>query len=1579
MVSEEKNINAFNNLINQINETAGDIQRDRGSLFEKLVLAYLKNEPTYRQLYSNVWLLNEVPDHFGIPKKDTGVDLVAQQKNGELVAIQAKFYKKKIGKPEINSFIADLGKHYYDRGLIISTVDEWNKNALDTVEYNQKDINIIGLTDLRNSQINWENFDFKRPESVKVKSSKTLRFYQKTALENALKHFETHDRGQLIMAPGTGKTFTSLRIVEELSKKTNQQYKVLYLVPSIQLLTQTLRSWYNDTNLTITSMAVTSDRDASRGNDSTENIKAMDIGYSATTSSNKILENWEDVKKDTNKDDLLVIYSTYHSIDVIAEAQEKGLPDFDFIIADEAHRTTGAHEKNKDCSFFTKIHQEEYVRGEKRLYQTATPKMYGENAKKNAKEKSIVISSMDDEDKYGEVFYRMGFGQAVSYGILTDYKVMVLAIDEAAIQKDMQRALSDSENGLNIDDIGRIVGIWNGMMRRNGYKNPKKNSAFDGAPLERAIAFTRTIADSKKVSQQFEKVVNEYLGEQGKHSSIHLSMRHADGSMNSLQKGSVLDWLADPGKPKNEARIVSNVRFLTEGIDVPSLDSVIFLAPKKSQVDIVQAVGRIMRKSKNKDYGYIILPVVIPTGETPETVLDNNKNYDVVWQIINALRSVDERFEAMIDKINIAKPKQLKVIGVGSAPKENNEQTSDNIAKQDTHIQTELNFEWDKFENAIYGKIVKKVGNRKYLENWSSDVAKIAKRQIDWIKNKLKDNQAPIKKEFNNFIVSLQHNINENIDKNQAIEMLSQHLITKPIFEALFDQYSFVNNNPVSLSIEKMVKELEKAGFSKEQENLQPLYESIRMRAEGIEKAEDKQKMIISLYNKFFKTAFESTTNRLGIVFTPIEVVDFIIKSVDDVMNKHFNKSLADKDVHVLDPFTGTGTFIVRTLSYLKDKMNAGEITLSDITSKFVKELHANEIVLLSYYIAAINIEATFADINDGSQNNYTPFKGIVLTDTFDSLENEHTFDDIYFNTNNERLKEQQKSPITVIIGNPPYSAKQKNEDGNQERVTYPKLDKSLQKHWIESSTATNKNNLFDSYIRALRWSANRIQENGVIGYITNNSFIDGNAMDGMRKSLLKEFSDIYVLNLKGAIRNKTVKQRQFEGGNIFDIMTGVTIVLLIKDKFHIGDGHLHYLDIGNNMNKEEKLLKLNNWVSLKNIESKFEMIKPNEQGDWINQRNSNFNTLIPLGDKKSENALFIDYSGGITTGRDEWSWGFSKEKVKKAMKRSINYYNKNIGDISIYSDNVEEISWTNSLKKRFERREQLFFEENCMYVGMYRPFTKKYVYNNKKWVDRQYQMSKLFPEAYSNNMLISLSNKTNGKEFSSLMINILTDRNIFSGGSQNLPSRLYDELGSYSAIRENILEHLNDVSKNDVMFYLYGVFHSKEYASIYYDDLSKSFPRLPNLKYKEKYIEIGRELSDLHLNYENQPKWENVKINISQSNPDYRVKKMKHPKKRDENGKLIKDYSTIIFNDSITITNIPKKAYDYVVNGRPAIEWIINQYQVNKNRKSGIIDDPNEFSCDSKYIFNLLISIITVSMKTLELIEKLPRFELLD
>lgn len=1545
----------FDDLINQINTVSNDVQRERGTLFEKLTLAYLKNEPTYKALYQNVWLLSEVPESYSIPKKDTGVDLVAEQKNGDLVAIQAKFYTNKVGKAEINSFVAELGKSYYQRGLIVSTMDDWNSNARETIDQNEKGIEIIGLSDLRNSQIDWSQFNFERPENVVVKKPKKLRDYQQTAKENALAHFKENERGQLIMAPGTGKTFTSLKISEALSEDKNSPFKVLYLVPSIQLLTQTLRGWNNDTELTITSMAVTSDRDASRGTDGTEDIKASDIGYPATTSSKKILQNWRDFESLSKQTDMLVVFSTYQSIEVIGEAQKEGFPEFDFIICDEAHRTTGAHEAAKEASAFSKVHSNNNVKGLKRMYQTATPKIYGESAKKNAKDKSILLSSMDDESKYGEVFFRMGFGQAVSRDILTDYKVMVLAVDEAAIQKDMQRTLADPENGLNIDDVGRIVGIWNGMMRRNGYKNPIKNSPYDGAPLERAIAFTRTIEESKKVSNQFEEVVNEYISEAIEDESIHLSMRHADGQMNALQKGEILDWLANPNKPADEARIVSNVRFLTEGIDIPTLDAVIFLSPKKSQVDIVQAVGRIMRKAEGKDYGYIILPIVIPTGEKPETILDNNKNYETVWQVINALRSVDERFEAMIDKLNMAKPKQLKVIGVGSAPVKGNDK---NKTTEITSVQTELEFEWDKFEGAIFGKIVQKVGDRKYLENWSKDVAKIAERQINWIKNKLSDKKDPISLEFKKFVSSLQHNINESIDENQAAEMLSQHLITKPIFEALFAEYSFVNQNPVSQAMESIVSELEKAGFAKEQENLEPLYESVRMRAEGIEKAEDKQKIIVTLYDKFFKTAFKATTERLGIVFTPIEVVDFIIHSVDDVLKKHFGKSLASKDVHILDPFTGTGTFIVRTLTYLKEQMDAGEISLADITRKFMKELHANEIVLLSYYIAAINIESTFDEIN-GDEEGYVPFEGIVLTDTFESTETEDTLDDDYFGTNDKRLKRQQEIPITAIIGNPPYSSGQNSGNDDAKNLKYKKLDLAIEHSYAKYSTAVNKTSLYDSYIRAIRWSSDRLSHKGIIGFVSNGQYIDSRSADGLRYSLLNDFNHLYIFNLRGDARTQG-EQRRKESGNIFGggSRTPIAISILVKDCSNHHE--VHYHDIGDYLTREDKLNILRDKESILNID--WQTIFPDDNNDWINQRDKNYNKYLSIDD------IFISRAAGLKTNRDSWTYNFSCEGVKKNSEEMISRYNSEIDRLSMINDiqtrqksaNKDEkfIKWTRALYQRFDRSEKI--DVNGYVVSsMYRPFTKKWLYFKKEIIESSGNMENIFNDS---NKGIIVQGSGEKADFSVLI-------------TENIPNFHYVSTGKGFYLYNNESGLFNDrwninreyeLTEEETFYYIYGILHSVQYRQKYFNDLQKTLPRIPLLKNKEKYVEIGRELADLHLNYENKPIWEGVDVQISE--PNYRVKKMKHPKKG------VSD--TIIYNESITIKNIPEKAYEYVVNGRPAIEWIIDQYQVKTDKKSGITDDPNEFSDDPKYILNLLLSVITVSMRTLELIDELPEFE---
>lgn len=1554
----------FDELIQLAREQTNDIQRDKGTLFEKIVQIYFKNEPTYKNLFSEVWLLNEVPDEYGISKKDTGVDLVAKNETtGELTAIQAKFYDNKIYKRHIDSFLAELGKSYYSDGIVVYSLDSLSDNAEEAINHLSKPVAQIGLSDLRNSRIEWESFVASQPENVKVKTIKRTRDYQNKAIDLTMEYFETSDRGQLIMAPGTGKTFTSLKLVERMARESNQDtLNVLYLVPSIQLLSQTLIGWNNDTELTMHSFAVTSDRNASKKKQN-DGLTTKDIGFPATTDSKKLIENYQKIENNTRE--LTVVYSTYQSIEVLHEAQENGFPEFDIIICDEAHRTTGAKALGEDASVFTRVHDNSYIKGNKRLYQTATPKIYGTDAKQKADDSSVILSSMDDENIYGTEIFRLGFGEAVSNDILTDYKVMVLAIDEKMIQKDMQRAISDSENGLDIDDISKLIGVWNGLMKRSSVE---KDGVFEGKPMQRAISFINTINNSKKISDQFNEIVNEYLeGNETIRQSINV--RHVDGMMNTLQKKEALDWLSEDFSDE-ETRVLSNVKFLTEGIDVPNLDAVIFLAPKKSQVDIVQAVGRIMRKFKDKEYGYIILPIVIPEGATPESILDNNKKYETVWQILNALRSVDERFSAMVNKLelNKKKPQNIDVIGIDSAPSDEDVKNPFLIDEETekSSYQTSLDLDWEEVENAIYAKIVKKVGDRRYLEDWSEDVAKIAQRHIEQISLMIQDKTSVTAREFDKFLKSLQHNINESIDEKQAVEMLAQHLITAPIFEALFGEYSFVNNNPVSEAMDKIVAELSKfGGFNKEQEELKGFYDSVKLRAEGIDNAEAKQKIIITLYDKFFSKGFKETTQRLGIVFTPVEVVDFIVKSVDDVLKKHFGKAIEDEGVHILDPFTGTGTFMVRTLHYLKEKLSKREITLADITRKYVQELHANEIVLLSYYIAAINIESTFAEINN---QEYVPFEGIVLTDTFESTEQEDTLDDSFFGQNDERLKRQQEVPITAIIGNPPYSGGQQSSNDNNENMAYEILDSKIRKTYVEHSNSNNNNYSYDSYIRAIRWSSDRLSENGVIGFISNASFIDSQSADGLRYSLYNEFNYLYIFNLRGDQRTQGETSRR-EGGKIFGSgsRTPIAISILVKDG---SDSHeIYYHDIGDYLSREDKLSILSHSKSIQSID--FIKISPDKNNDWINQRDENYINYTPIYDKKEVKRIFDMSTMGVQTKRDKWIFNFGKKSLESNISKMINNYNSELirlsnvdNSLDLINNNEDFIKWSDELKRKFLKGEPIENNQNYV-ISQYRPFTKKWLLYSRDLIARPGK----FENWKTYNELIFITGVGANKQFSALMTNLIPESALLSNG-QGFP--MEKPLSDANLFNDKLnLEGNFGLSSKDTFYYIYGIFHSKSYCQLYANDLKKALPRIPKVKHKEKYIEIGEKLASLHLNYEDISAYGGVTVEFKSNNASFKVKKMKHPKR----GQL----DTIIFNEDIVIKDIPERAYEYVVNGRPAIEWIIDQYQVKKDKKSGIVDDPNEFSDDPKYIFNLLLSIINVSMQTLELIDALPEFEVFE
>jgi predicted helicase len=915
--------------------------------------------------------------------------------------------------------------------------------------------------------------------------------------------------------------------------------------------------------------------------------------------------------------------------------------------------------------------------------------------------------------------------------------------------------------------------------------------------------------------------------------------------------------------------------------------------------------------------------------------------------------------------------------------------------------------------------MVQKVGDRRYWETWAKDVGQIAERQIERI-TRLIEKDGSHKKALEEFLEGLQKNINPSITQKEAIEMLSQHIITKPVFEALFEGYSFVKNNAISVSMQKMLDLLEAQAIEEDDKNkLDKFYESVSKRARGIDNAEGKQKIIVELYDKFFKTAFPKMVEKLGIVYTPVECVDFIIHSVNDVLKKEFGRSISDENIHILDPFTGTGTFITRLLQ-------SGLIDQKDLKRKYEKELHANEIVLLAYYIAAVNIENAYHDLQENTE--YESFDGICLTDTFQLGENRNEkerqaeLSDVFskmFPQNSARIEAQKNAPIRVIMGNPPYSIGQKSANDNAQNQKYSNLDKRIAETYAKQSNAGLNKSLYDAYIKAFRWSSDRLDENnengGIVAFISNGAWLDGNSTDGFRKSLEEEFSSIYVFDLRGNQRTSGELSRK-EGGKIFGSgsRTPISITLLVKNpEKKAGKAKIYYHDIGDYLSRDEKLGLVKKFNSVKNKEISWKKLNPNEHGDWINERNDAFDEFIPIQPKKkftkAQQSFFEAQSNGILTAKDSWLINFSQNKLRNNINNMLKFYNEqrtafhkaktkkydtHLDKFLIYDS--AKISWSDLFLKDVEKNIKYEYVNKSEHIINYRPFNKQRLSYDKKLIQRTYQMLKLFPNGNDENYLICISCKNSTKGISVSILNSIADYH-YNGDTQCFPLYHYEERKKEAVslfdtnkedqsefirrdgITDFILERAKkmygkNVNKEDIFYYVYGILHSPEYRKTFANDLKKMLPRIPLVDEPRdfwKFSKVGRALADLHINYESVVPCPEVSVQGAEHD-FFKVEKMRFPKKGQKN--------SIIFNSKITISNIPAKAYEYVVNGKSAIEWIMERYQITIDKKSGIKNDPNDWAEEvgnPRYILDLLLSIINVSVQTVDLIEGLPKLKL--
>ncbi|HEY9744843.1 MAG TPA: DEAD/DEAH box helicase family protein, partial [Oculatellaceae cyanobacterium] len=608
----------------------------------------------------------------------------------------------------MDSFFTASGKAGFASRMIVSTTDKWSKHAEDALRNQQIPVTRLRVQDLDESPVDWSRFSLKRPDDIKLKPKKVLRPHQKKALESVVAGFKEADRGKLIMACGTGKTFTALKIAEHMASNHGT---VLFLVPSISLISQTLTEWTAEAGVSLCPFVVCSDTKVGKKTD-TEDISTHDLPFPATTDPRKLATQ---VRAFGGKQQLTVIFSTYQSIQVVADAQAYGVPEFDLIICDEAHRTTGVTLDGEDESSFIRVHDQKFLKGKKRLYMTATPRIYDDGTKTKAQENDAMLCSMDDESIYGKEFHRLGFSEAVSKGLLSDYKVMVLAVDEKYVSKTFQNQIADANNEISLEDAVKITGCWNGLSKRMAKTADGDGLENDPAPMRRAVAFSRSIKDSKKITELFSQIVDQYRLYSQNEDFLTCEVDHVDGSMNALTRKEKLNWLkADTNVQGNVCRILSNARCLSEGVDVPALDAVMFLNPRNSVVDVVQSVGRVMRKAEGKKYGYIILPIGIPADMKPEEALKDNQKYKVVWQVLQALRAHDDRFNATVNQIelNKSRPEQIQIIGVGGGDDTEGSGSGDGSPASKQLV---LNLPYiEEWRDAIYAKIVLKCGDRRY-------------------------------------------------------------------------------------------------------------------------------------------------------------------------------------------------------------------------------------------------------------------------------------------------------------------------------------------------------------------------------------------------------------------------------------------------------------------------------------------------------------------------------------------------------------------------------------------------------------------------------------------------------------------------------------------------------------------------------------------------------------------------------------------------------------------------------------------------------------------------------------------------
>ncbi|MDR2457132.1 MAG: DEAD/DEAH box helicase family protein [Clostridiales Family XIII bacterium] len=1651
----------FKRVINRFRVEGLEPQK-QSQLFNNLIINFLNTYQVYDGKFKNLWQWFQFPYKQSFSHMRNVISIIAETFDGEFWAIsnvirhEHFFFDTKHLKPFLQCsgipFEGPGGKNTrFKVRLIIDTSNQWSKEAEIMIQDLDPPCVRLTATTLEKAQVNWEKLELGIIGEKARLAPKSLRKYQTEAVDAFHKYFSknspklpTSIRGKLILPSGTGKTLTALKIVE---KETLGEGLVLYVTPSISSMGHALREWSENSKYPLFPICVYSPQEVASTFVNSDRLFENDVANLSLPSYIYKKQIVDQIQKANSlpENRIRVIFSTYYALRMVSTALRQKFLHFSIIICDEAHLTTGSIYLNKNEKDFDKIHDNEFLPADKRVYMTATPRIFRSHFLRDENRPAPFITSLNNPKIYGKEVYRMSFKEAVEQKYVSNYKILLLALDKKSkVANEIFNELppetyntKSKKDVLTARDVNKFIGCTFALSKSVDLGNGIL-SDIDPGVMRKTVAFCDTTLKSKKLIDILDKYKSSYYKHFQKQDHLKLpeiKCNYITGSMGSIMRDYKIELLKKESPVPNICQILANYACITTGEECPSLDAIMLLSRRCSRLKLYDFVKPIFKTAPGKKLGYIILPILLSDKPQKKIKINDTPPFLLFWEVLNAMRAHDERIDSFLEEFkttrNFLRTGSPILLGRPIIPKiKDEEKELENILPEKSDEQKHDISSSPKHLKPARSKHPQKVSIkdekiiiRKNMLLWAKDMSKIAQNIITQT-NKLISEPGALSETFSALLKNFQRDINPSISKSKVIQMIAQHMVISPAIQELFKNSPFIQNNPVSVALEEMATLLEGQAQRTDTGTLKEFYDetsnrtislnnsTIKSLTSKIDSASTRQIIIRDLYEKFLSLTFPDEVEELGIAHTPIEIVDFIINSVAEVLLNEFDRDIADEDIHFLDPFTRTGTFITRLIQsgYLGSKL----------TSKYNIALHANEMFLLPYYFASINIENAYYEIL-GSDTKSLPFKGICLADSFQIDENDEieiNYDNIQ-TFNSKRIQSQKNQKISVIFGKQPYSREHNLRVHNLPETKYPKLDDRLTKTYTEKSEKIPNKISYKNHIKALRWATDRLDKEtgGIVAFFMRSGFVEKLKMDGVRKSLQDEFSSVYVLNFQGTLKDPTILNRKKSNDlSNFRNRDSSCILILVKKPNFQGNGKIYYHEIGHFVSSEMRLSSIADYHNIYNPKLKWEKIVPNQTGNWGTQRNDSFKNFIIVGEKikENQNTFFEPYfTAGIVPRKDVLSHNFSKTILKDSIKNSVQSYN------NIVDQYHKNISSENSLKIKhfaelypqitFYDREQMVdlkngkkytFNQNFLTTSLYRPFQKQYCYFHDDLNKFIYQLPILFPSASTKNTVICISGLSSPNQFSTLITNLLPSYDLI-GSTVCLPRYYYSvsedknkeiimASGSFfvrktgalnylrhDAITNNILTMFTNkyghyVTKHDIFYYIYGILHSQDYREAFALNLTNSLPRIPLLDNPNEFFAFsaaGLYLAELHLHYEDVDLYKNVKVTGLNHN-NFEI---------DDPIQFVpnSDRTAIKFNRYITISDIPIEAYQYTLKDRSIIEWLFDAYQFSYHKASRVKNNPNDWTQDHnypRYIFDLLLRLINVSLRTQRVIKNLPR-----